>query len=154
MMVGLGASQYQEELHAELLQQKRQNEDAQQHALRSQIQLHRIQENVTFNQPQDTEHIVRLGHEAKQFHSYYEDAMAEQHTDHRLGFTSSRRSNACRNIAVASSPRAFGTPESRKKELDACMRKEDDEELIENSFRYKETKDKENSSERADQSQP
>ena len=50
--------------------------------------------------------------------------------------------------------RAFGTPESRKKELDACMRKEDDEELIENSFRYKETKDKENSSERADQSQP
>ena len=50
--------------------------------------------------------------------------------------------------------RAFGTPESRKKELDACMRKEDEEELIENSFRYKETKDKEDSSERADQSQP
>jgi hypothetical protein len=78
MMTGLGASQHREELHMELKQHRRQHEDAQFRALRSQLQVRELQENDAFNRQQYTEYVVRLEEGAKRFQSQYERALAEQ----------------------------------------------------------------------------
>ena len=50
--------------------------------------------------------------------------------------------------------RTFGTPEQRRMESDAKMKKEDEEVIIDYNFKFEDAIDKENSAERKDHCQP